>query len=578
MLKKGSGKTLAFGLPILSDLLKEKEEIRRKNKELKKLGKKNRKESGLKALILTPTRELAFQIQKHLGNVLPEEKAIGIMTLVGGMSKQKQTRLLSYDPEILIATPGRLWEFIESGLYDYLETLKTIEFLVLDEADKMIELGHFEELDKILGFVYEKPQGKGEDDELIDGVLNQKPELMIGNGLVPEEMIEEIGFDTPIELPNQYYFDEKTKMIRIKDVNIDQKNEKIKEKKVKKKGTHIVERKKKIKTFLVSATLTKTFKKLSQKVQFSKTEKQKKQKPRNEDKENPKLQALLHKIKFTTSKPKIIDLSQIAFMPEKLVKLKTLTSEEDKPIHLYNFLLERPKEKTLIFVNTINVARRLSMILQKILKIELPPLTLHSHLQQRQRLKKLDDFLTGKNPLIVCTDVAARGLDIPKVQNVVHYQIPRDIDTYVHRSGRTARIGADGVMFSLVGPKENKRFEKMCEELGEEQDNWRKNIKEEVRRFVEQNVAKVAEEKERSEGKRMRSWFEKNSKETGIDMDEGVKEMIEKKVKGEKKGKGGRIAKKVERKKEEMKVRRGGVFLNPEMVREFMEKMGKIKK
>ena len=549
-------------------------------REAKKLGQKLKKKKGLKTLILTPTRELAFQIQKHLTNVLPDtksgKKAIGMMTLVGGMSKQKQTRLLTYAPEILIATPGRLWEFIESGQFEYLETLKAVEYLVLDEADKMIELGHFEELDKILGYVYEKPQGRGEDDDMIEGIIEKKRGFSVSDRGVPDDLLDEIDFDTPVELPNNYYFDAKTRMIKMRSASEDGGKIEKKPKKLKKTKKIVVERRKKMKTFLVSATLTKTFKKLSQKVQLSKD----KQKPTKKggEKENPKLQSLLHKIKFTTSKPKIIDLSQTAFMPERLTKLKTLSSEEDKPINLYNFLLERPKEKTLIFVNTISVARRLSMILRLVLKLSVPPLTLHSHLQQRQRLKKLDDFLSGRNPLIVCTDVAARGLDIPKVDNVVHYQIPRDIDTYVHRSGRTARIGASGVVFSLVGPKENKRFEKMCEELGEEQENWRKNIKDEVRRFVESSCQRVKEEKLKTEGKRMKSWFEKSSEETGIELDEGVKKMLEKKNNSGRerigKGKKGRKERKGARKEVEKRVRRGGVFLNPEMVRELVGKMG----
>lgn len=496
-----------------------------------------------------------------------------MMTLVGGMSKQKQTRLLTYAPDILIATPGRLWEFIESGQFEYLETLKAVEYLVLDEADKMIELGHFEELDKILGYVYEKPQGRGEDDDMIEGIIEKKRGFSVSDRGVPEDLLDEIDFDTPVELPNNYYFDAKTRMIKMRSASEDGGKTEQKPKKLKKNKKIVVERRKKMKTFLVSATLTKTFKKLSQKVQLSKD--QQKPKKKGGEKENPKLQSLLHKIKFTTSKPKIIDLTQTAFMPERLTKLKTLSSEEDKPIHLYNFLLERPKEKTLIFVNTISVARRLSMILRLVLKLSIPPLTLHSHLQQRQRFKKLDDFLSGRNPLIVCTDVAARGLDIPKVDNVVHYQLPRDIDTYVHRSGRTARIGASGVVFSLIGPKENKRFEKMCEELGEEQENWRKNIKDEVRRFVESSCQRVKEEKLKTEGKRMKSWFEKSAEETGIDLDEGVKKMLEKKNNsgGERIGKG-KKGRKGARKEVEKRVRRGGVFLNPEMVRELVGKMG----
>ena len=178
---------MAFGLPILSDLLQEASTKPKKNL--------NKPTTGIKALILTPTRELAFQIQKHFVQVLPDKAktTIGIMTLVGGMSKEKQTRLLSYNPQILIATPGRLWEFIDSNMFDYLNSLKAIEYLVIDEADKMIEMGHFEELDKILGFVYEKPGVEGGDQEFIEKVMGKKEKnlLKTADSMVPEEIIDE---------------------------------------------------------------------------------------------------------------------------------------------------------------------------------------------------------------------------------------------------------------------------------------------------------------------------------------------------------------------------------------------------
>ena len=562
---------MAFGLPILSDLLRAKETKKSiKNKNI-----------GLKALILTPTRELAFQIQKHLNQVLPE-KLIGIMTLVGGMSKQKQTRLLSYCPEILIATPGRLWEFIESGDYEYLETLRTIEFLVLDEADKMIELGHFEELDKILGYVYQKQTGETEDDVLIEKMVGGKKPSFKTDALISEETINDIGIETPTELPNQYYFDEKTRTIQLRPIVKEEKKEISKKSKRVKDFVMMdkesIPHQKKLKTFLVSATLTKTFKSNSQRLQNNKYNEEKNKK--NSD-ENPKLQSLVQKIKFASKKPKIIDLSQTHFMPEKLKAYKTLTSDEDKPIHLYNFLAEKFNEKTVIFTNTISVARRLATILHKSMRSKFPPLCLHSHLQQKQRLRKLDEFLTGKNQIIVCTDVAARGLDIPKIQNVIHYQIPRDVDTYVHRSGRTARIGSEGVVFSLVGPKEQKRFEKICEELGEEQENWKRTIKDNIRDIVMKACEETGKEMVVNKDKKQRSWFEKNARETDIDLDEGVKKMIyngeesnwKEKGKEKKKGKGKKMVK-VQRKTEERQFRRNGVYLDPGMIRDLMLKMG----
>lgn len=543
--------------------------------------KKSKSENKrIKALVLTPTRELAFQIKKHFLTVLGQDTTnIRLMTLVGGMSKEKQERLLSYCPDILIATPGRLWEFIDSGLYDYLETLKTIDFLVIDEADKMIELGHFEEMDKILGFLYSKPENFKENDDENLGTKGKQPKLHSDSG-ISDDFLNEIAFDTPTELPSQYFYDTVSRTIKLRLEN--EKTMITKNKKTSKDEKKIdsnfnsrnIVRNKKLKTFLVSATLTKTFKKGAQKVQLDKAKTPKK------PNENLKLESLVQKIKFSSPKPKIIDLSQVAFMPEKLKKFKTLTSEEDKPIYIYNFLIENPGYKTLIFVNTISVARRLTLILHKALNLKQMPLCLHSHQQQKQRLKKLDDFLSGKNPLIVCTDIAARGLDIPKVQHVIHYQIPKDIDTYVHRSGRTARIGCEGVVLALVGPKEMPRFAKISEELGEDHENWGKPIKEKIRQMFERIVNEVTEEKQKNEGKRMREWFEKKSKEGDIILDEGMKYMYEKKEKAASEGKKQNKNKnkkqnKMFRKEQEKRVRRNGVFLNPETINELLAKMGK---
>ena len=71
--------------------------------------------------------------------------------------------------------------------------------------------------------------------------------------------------------------------------------------------------------------------------------------------------------------------------------------------------------------------------------------------------------------MLVATDVAARGVDVPKIQNVIHYQVPENIDTYVHRSGRTARLNESGKAYVLIGPKDQQRYSILCKELQKEQ-------------------------------------------------------------------------------------------------------------
>lgn len=145
--KTGQGKTLCFGLPILDNLVKK----------LSQPGMEEEDFKNIKALIMSPTRELAIQIKDHISAIIPVEYQgkIKICPIVGGMSIQKQERLLSYEPTIIVATPGRLWELIDSHMHPYLQSsLPLLDILVLDEADRMIEDGHFKEMTFILNFIY----------------------------------------------------------------------------------------------------------------------------------------------------------------------------------------------------------------------------------------------------------------------------------------------------------------------------------------------------------------------------------------------------------------------------------------
>jgi len=87
-------------------------------------------------------------------------------------------------------------------------------------------------------------------------------------------------------------------------------------------------------------------------------------------------------------------------------------------------------------------------------------------MEQRQRLKNLDRFREVDNSILLATDVAARGLDIPNVQHVIHYQVPNTVESYVHRSGRTARANTDGNSLVIVEPKEHLLYLKILNNLG----------------------------------------------------------------------------------------------------------------
>lgn len=134
----GSGKTLAFGLPIVQLIQKE-------------LEVDPHKMENLFSLILTPTRELACQINNHL-KAIAKYTNVSIACIIGGLAQVKQERVLNSNPHILIGTPGRIWEFIQTG-NEHMKKVVHVKYFVIDETDRMIEKGHFSELEQILDVI-----------------------------------------------------------------------------------------------------------------------------------------------------------------------------------------------------------------------------------------------------------------------------------------------------------------------------------------------------------------------------------------------------------------------------------------
>lgn len=153
----GSGKTLAYGIPILEHYLKS-EKARQSEARHVSL----EREHPPLALILSPTRELAHQLSAHLTDVCISTGSEGprIATLTGGLSVHKQQRLLE-KADIVIGTPGRVWE-ITNGTSGFIEWLKQIRFLVLDEADRLLSEGHFREVEEILSAIDREVQNRDE--------------------------------------------------------------------------------------------------------------------------------------------------------------------------------------------------------------------------------------------------------------------------------------------------------------------------------------------------------------------------------------------------------------------------------
>ncbi|XP_008585275.1 PREDICTED: ATP-dependent RNA helicase DDX24 [Galeopterus variegatus] len=324
----------------------------------------------LLGLVLTPTRELAVQVKQHIDAVA---KFTGIKTaiLVGGMSTQKQQRMLNRHPEIVVATPGRLWELIKEK-HSYLSNLRQLRCLVVDEADRMVEKGHFAELSQLL-------------EMLNDSQYNPKRQ-----------------------------------------------------------------------TLVFSATLTLVHQAPARILHKKHTKKMDK---------TAKLDLLMQKIGMR-GKPKVIDLTRNEATVEALTETKIHCETDEKDFYLYYFLMQYPG-RSLVFANSISCIKRLSGLLKV---LDIMPLTLHACMHQKQRLRNLEQFARLEDCVLLATDVAARGLDIPKVQHVIHYQVPRTSEIYVHRSGRTARATNEGLSLMLIGPEDVINFKKIYKTLKKDED------------------------------------------------------------------------------------------------------------
>ncbi|OWZ74759.1 ATP-dependent RNA helicase MAK5 [Cryptococcus neoformans Bt85] len=374
----GSGKTLAYSLPVLHYLLAQRK---------RKAGIKR----PLSALILCPTRELALQVMDHLNALLKHALAtsdgekpqgpprVSVGSVVGGLSAQKQKRILDRGCDVIVATPGRLWDLIKAD--DELATnVRTLRFLVIDEADRMIENGHFAELESIVKLTQRSTAQQGPDDN--DPVFEAMATLF-----------EESAARDDMQ------------------------------------------------TFVFSATLSKD---------LQKNLKRRSTSWKGKGKRSSTLEDLVEKLDFRDENPEVIDLSPEGGVVSSLRESMIESTKADKDLYLYYFLLRYPG-RSIVFVNSIDSIRRL---LPLFTLLQLPIFPLHSHLQQKQRLKNLDRFKSNPNGILIATDVAARGLDIPQVDHVVHFNLPRTADAYIHRSGRTARAQNEGFALQLVSPDE----------------------------------------------------------------------------------------------------------------------------
>lgn len=305
----GTGKTAAFGLPMLTRLIK--------------FGKKPDPKT-CRALILAPTRELATQIAQNI-DAYAEGTPIRSFRVVGGASINVQTERLSRGVDVLIATPGRLMDLIERKAI----SLEATTYLVLDEADQMLDIGFIHTLRRIAKMLPRDRQ-----------------------------------------------------------------------------------------TLLFSATM-------------------------------PKLMSELADTYLTN--PLRVQVNSPGKAAEKIEQGVHFVNQGDKANLLAEYIAKHPGELAMVFGRTKHGSDKLAKVLDKWgYKVA----AIHGNKSQGQRERALQAFREGKTQVLVATDVAARGLDIPEVAHVYNYDLPNVPENYVHRIGRTARAGRDGRAVAFCSPAE----------------------------------------------------------------------------------------------------------------------------
>lgn len=202
--------------------------------------------------------------------------------------------------------------------------------------------------------------------------------------------------------------------------------------------------KKKRQNFMFSATLSFTHDP-PKRLQLKKQKRQPKKLSGNE-----KLKQLMDLVGVRPN-PKIVDITSNKGTCESLQEMQINCPANKKDYYMYYFLIKHPG-RTIVFCNSINTVRRLTNLFFLLKCGQVLPL--HAEMHQKQRLKNLEKFSADEGSVLIATDVAARGLDIPDIQHVVHYEIPKTAESYIHRSGRTARALKGGIAIVLVEPDE----------------------------------------------------------------------------------------------------------------------------
>ncbi len=319
----GTGKTAAFGLPLLHRLDPEAKQ--------------------LQALVLSPTRELCVQIANDLQAYSKHMPAIKITSVYGGAPIGGQIAQIRRNPQIICATPGRLIDLLERGSVD----LSNIRYLVLDEADQMLNMGFLEELERILQFC-------------------------------PAERT----------------------------------------------------------TCLFSATMP------------------------------PEIRRIANQY---LNNPQEITIGKKNAGQSNITHQYALVDRTNKYVALRRFLDTQPDLYGIVFCRTrIETQEIADMLTRDGYNAD----ALHGDLSQQQRDRVMDRFRQKTLSVLLATDVAARGIDVDCLTHVIHYSLPPDVESYTHRSGRTARAGRTGISLALISPSDKKKLPEIEKRTGMKLDRY----------------------------------------------------------------------------------------------------------
>ena len=304
----GTGKTAAFTLPMLQRLA----------------GNAPKGPRAVRGLVLCPTRELATQIGESLSTY---GRGLGVrhVTVYGGVGQGKQVRALRQGVDVVVATPGRLMDLMGQGHVD----LGRVELFVLDEADRMLDMGFIPAVREIAG-----------------------------------------------ELPRDRQ------------------------------------------TLLFSATVP------------------------------PTIQKLVNEL---LTEPERVEIKDTESSTDKIEQGVYFVKKDDKPDLLAHVVREHDVNCGIVFSRTKHGADR---VVKQLDRRGIRAVSIHGNKNQNQRQRALDGFKAGKVPILVATDVAARGIDVDGITHVINYDLTHEPETYVHRIGRTGRAGASGVALSFCDQEE----------------------------------------------------------------------------------------------------------------------------